>query len=145
MRVKNSERETWWLLKSTGWTGLAVAAVAVLLCASLVDDNEPVALLLDELAALPLLDEPVAAAAVLLPVTEPLVTSSTTGVNADIEATSSCQSTTVTLPFNYHNNNNHCFIAIIQDYRSTCVSRHLQLKAGGFFCQCKDLWPVCPC
>ena len=29
-------------------------------------------------------------------------------------------------------------------YRSTCVSRHLQLRAEGF-CWCKVLLPACPC
>ena len=28
--------------------------------------------------------------------------------------------------------------------RSTCVSRHLQLRTGGF-CWCKVLLPACPC
>ena len=29
-------------------------------------------------------------------------------------------------------------------YRSTCVSRHLQLRTGGF-CWCNILLPTCPC
>jgi len=29
-------------------------------------------------------------------------------------------------------------------YSSTCVSRHLQLRTGGF-CRCKVLLPTCPC
>ena len=41
-----------------------------------------------------------------------------------------------------NHNNNHRFTAII--YWSTCVSRHLQLRAGGF-CWCKVILPACPC
>jgi len=41
------------------------------------------------------------------------------------------------------NRHDHRFMAIIQ-YRSTCVSRHLQLRTGGF-CWCKVLPPACPC
>ena len=29
-------------------------------------------------------------------------------------------------------------------YRSTCISRHLQLRTGGY-CWCKVLLPGCPC
>ena len=29
-------------------------------------------------------------------------------------------------------------------YRSTCISRHFQLRTGGF-CWCKVLLPACPC
>jgi len=36
-------------------------------------------------------------------------------------------------------NNNHSFL-----YRLSCISKHLQLRTGGF-CWCKVLLPTCPC
>ena len=34
--------------------------------------------------------------------------------------------------------------SLLQHFRSTCISRHLQLRTGGFCC-CKVSLPACPC
>jgi len=45
----------------------------------------------------------------------------------------------------YYNTHSHTHTTVLRPlYRSTGISRHLQLRTGGF-CWCKVLLPGCPC